>query len=58
MKNLIVFLSLWSDDQDMKTMEVLKIRHAGGTDQKSCSFGPAEALAKNDVNRRLLIYFF
>ena len=45
-KNLIVLLSLWSDDTDIENIKVFQKSHLGGTDQKSCSFWPAEALAK------------
>ena len=30
--------SLWPDDMDLDTIEVLQNSHLGGTDQKSCSF--------------------
>ena len=36
--NLIVLLSLWSDDMDIETTEAFQNSHLGATDQKSCSF--------------------
>ena len=47
-RKTLLFFCLWSDDIDIvKTMEVLQNSLLGGTDQKCCSFWPAEALAKN-----------
>ena len=43
----MAFLFLWSDDMDVETIEVFQNSHLGGTDQKSCSFWPAEAVTKN-----------
>ena len=46
-KNLTVPPSLWSDEMDIKAIDIFQNTHLGGTDQKSCSFWPAEALAIN-----------
>ena len=45
-KNLIVLSSLWSDDMDIKTIEVSQNSHLGGTGQRSCSLWPAEGTGK------------
>ena len=41
------YWSFVSDDMDVETIEIFQNNHLGGTEQKSCSVWPAEALAKN-----------
>ena len=57
-KNLIVLLSLWSDDMDIETIEVFHNSDLGGNDQKAAHFDQLKHWQKTEVNRSLLIKFF
>ena len=39
--------SQWSDDMYIETIQIFENSHHGGPEQRSCSFWPAEALARN-----------